>query len=74
MRTLRVDAHHRTMCRVHRLLTFVMFALSAVVFVLGVAHREISATLAGLGTMSAILMIGWSSGRNGDERTSGDGD
>ena len=60
------------MCRIPRFLPFVMFALAAVVFVLGVTHREISATLAGLATMTAIVLIGWSSGRNRDERAFGD--
>ena len=60
------------MCRVPRFLPLVLLALSAVVFVLGVTHREISATLAGLATLTAILLISWSSGRR--ERTSGDGD
>jgi hypothetical protein len=72
MRACRLTAHHRGMRRVPRFLPLVMFALSAIVFVLGVTHREISATLAGLATMTAILLIGWSSGRNGDERASGD--
>jgi hypothetical protein len=62
------------MCRVSRFLPLVMFAVGAVVFVLGVTHREISATLAGLATMTAIVLIGWSSGRNRDERPPGDRD
>ena len=62
------------MCRVPRFLPFVMFALGALVFVLCVTHRELSATLAGLATMTAIVLIGWSSGRSRDERASGDRD
>jgi hypothetical protein len=62
------------MCRVPRVLPIVMFALSAIVLVLGVTHREISATLAGSATMTAILLTSWSSGRNRHVRASGDGD
>jgi hypothetical protein len=74
MRGWRLTAHHRAMCRTSRLLPLVMFALSTIVLVLGVSHREISATLAGLATMRAILLISWSTGRNRHERASSDGD
>jgi hypothetical protein len=74
MRGWRLTAHHRAMCRIPRVLPLVMLALSAIVLMLGVTHREISATLAGLATMTAILLISWSTGRTRHERASSDGD
>ena len=74
MRGGRLTAHHRAMCRTPQVVSYVMFALSAIVLVLGVTHREISATVAGLATMTAIVLISWSTGRNRHERASSDGD